>query len=32
MLVNFFEKHYGLVLGSFFSFIIFGLAIGGLIL
>jgi hypothetical protein len=29
MLVNFFEKHFGLMLGGFFSFIVFGLVIGG---
>lgn len=29
MLVNFFEKHFGLMLGGFFSFIVLGLAIGG---
>lgn len=29
MLVNFFEKHFGLMIGGFFSFIALGLAIGG---
>lgn len=29
MLVNFFEKHFGLMLGGFFSFVVFGLVIGG---
>lgn len=29
MLVNFFEKHFGLMVGGFFTVMMIGLAIGG---
>ena len=29
MLVNFFEKHFGLIIGGFFTIMMIGLAIGG---
>ena len=29
MLINFFEKHFGLMIGGFFTIMMIGLAIGG---
>lgn len=29
MLINFFEKHFGLMIGGFFTMMMVGLAIGG---